>query len=67
MVFTQFLTVPVFQAVKQARIQPEFFLGEGKIMEGQNFFVYSDENEGIKCLYRYYTGILVITSRRAYL
>jgi len=22
-------------------------------MEGQNFFVYSDENEGIKCLYRY--------------
>jgi len=24
-------------------------------MEGQNFFVYSDENDGIKCLYRYYT------------
>jgi len=22
-------------------------------MEWQNFFVYSDENEGIKCLYRY--------------
>jgi len=26
-------------------------------MEGQNFFVYSDENDGIKCLYRYYTRI----------
>jgi len=24
-------------------------------MEGQKFFVYSDENDGIKCLYRYYT------------
>jgi len=24
-------------------------------MEGQNFFVYSDENDGIKCLYRFYT------------
>jgi len=32
-------------------------------MEGQNLFVYSDENEGIKCLYRYYTRILIIASR----
>jgi len=24
-------------------------------MEGQNFFVYTDENEGIKCFYRYCT------------
>jgi len=29
-------------------------------MEGQNFFVYSDENDGIKCLYRYYTRRLII-------
>jgi len=33
-------------------------------MEGQNFFVYSDENEGIKCLYRNYIWI-IITIRRA--
>jgi len=32
-------------------------------MEVQNVFVYSDENEGIKCLYRYNTCILTITSR----
>jgi len=45
-------------AVTQARSQPDFFLGgreQGHIMQGQNFFVYSDENEGIKCLYQYYT------------
>jgi len=36
-------------------------------MEGQNFFVYSDENDGIKCLYRYYTRILIITSRRVFI
>jgi len=35
-------------------------------MEGQNFFVYSDENNGIKCLYRCYTRILIITSRRVF-
>jgi len=35
-------------------------------MEGQNFLVYSDENNGIKCLYRYYTRILTITSRRVF-
>jgi len=40
----------------QPRSQPEIFLGgHRQIMEGQNFFVYSDKNEGIKCLYRYYT------------
>jgi len=32
----------------------KFFGGQGQIMKGQNFFVYSDENEGIKCLDRYY-------------
>jgi len=35
-------------------------------MEGQNFIVYSDENDGIKCLYRYYTRIRIITSRRVF-
>jgi len=36
----------------QARSQPEILRGGGQeqIMEGQNFFVYSDENEEIKCL-----------------
>jgi len=36
----------------------KFFRGQGQIIEGQNFFVYSEENDGIKCLNRYYTGIL---------
>jgi len=44
----------------------KFLEGQGQIMEGQNFFVYSDENEGIKCLYRYYTRIAIITSRRVH-
>jgi len=35
-------------------------------MEGQNFFVYSDENDGIKCFCWYYTRILIITSRRVF-
>jgi len=35
-------------------------------MEGQNFSVYSDDNDGIKCLYRYYTRILIITNRRVF-
>jgi len=35
-------------------------------MEGQNIFVYSDENVGIKCLYRFNTRILTITSRRVF-
>jgi len=50
----------------QARSQPELFGGQGQIMERQNFFVYSDENDGIKCLCRYYTRILIITSRRVF-
>jgi len=33
-------------------------------MEEQNFLVYSDKNDGKKCLYRNYTGILTITNRR---
>jgi len=33
-------------------------------MEGHIFFVYFDENEGIKCLY-WYTRRLIITNRRA--
>jgi len=32
-------------------------------MEGQNFFICSDENKGIKCLYRFYACIFIITSR----
>jgi len=35
-------------------------------MEGQYFFVYSDENGGIKCLYQYYTHILIITNKRVF-
>jgi len=38
--------------------------GQEQIIERQNFFVYSDENERIKYLYQYYTRILIITSRR---
>jgi len=32
-------------------------------MEGQNFFVNSDKNDGKKCLYLYFNRILIITSR----
>jgi len=36
-------------------------------VEGQNFFVYSVENDGIKCFYRYCTRrILIITDRRVF-
>jgi len=34
-------------------------------MEEQNFFVYSDENEVTKCLYRYYTRILLYLNKQA--
>jgi len=40
-------------AFMQARSQQEIF-GRARANYGeQNFFVYSDVNEGIKCLYRY--------------
>jgi len=38
----------------------KIFGGQWQIMEGQNIFVYSDENEGIKCLYRYYSHNLCL-------
>jgi len=33
---------------------------------GKTFFVYSEENYGIKRLYWYYTRILITTSRRVF-
>jgi len=47
----------------QARSQPENFGGQGQIMEEQNFLFILMRMKEIKCLYRYYTRILIITSR----
>jgi len=55
--------MPITLILHQACIQPEIFWdGHSQILEGQNFFVYSDENEGIKCLFRYYSLKLIITN-----
>jgi len=55
--------------VIQARSQQEIFLGGARAnYGGTKLFAYSNENDGIKCLYRYYTRtpILIITSRRVF-
>jgi len=60
----------VYPRIKQGRSQPEFFIfffGGGEVRAnygGTKLFCLLDENKGIKCLYRYYSRILIMTSRR---
>jgi len=57
------LLISNFTSLVRHAASRKFLGAQGQVTEGQNFFVYSDENEEIKCLYWYYTRILVITSR----
>jgi len=64
--FSFFQVLRLFFISYRGRNQPEFFWGVKENYGGAKFFVYSDEKDGIQCLYQYYIRILIIINRSVF-